>query len=82
MEKVFIRTVTYHYTGLIRAETPEYIELTSAAWIADSGRFSDAMSSGVFDEVEPYPDNCVVRVYKASIVDVSSWGHALPREQK
>lgn len=82
-EKTFIRTVTYHFTGEIVRETDTEVVLTKAAWVADSGRFMQAMATGVFLEVEPYPDAFEVVVFKGAITDmVRNWPHALPREQK
>lgn len=81
--KVFIRTVSNYYTGILLNGTDEYLVLSEAAWIADTGRFTQAMASGIFDEVEPYPADMQVRVYKNAIVDlVEEWPHDLPREQK
>lgn len=79
-KKVFVRTVTFHYTGLLSALTPDMLVLDDAAWIADSGRFADALVTGSLSEVEPYPGQ--VLVSRGAIVDVSEWKLALPREQK
>jgi hypothetical protein len=81
-KNVFIRTVTYHYTGRIVRETPKFLVLTDAAWIADSGRFADAMATGSLSEVEPYPDGCEVSVAWTAIVDLCEWAHPLPRQRK
>jgi hypothetical protein len=79
-DAVFIRTVTYHYTGRIVAITPGEIVLAEAAWIADSGRFSVALATGTLSEVEPYPAGVVIS--RGAIVDVSPWAHPLPRMAK
>ena len=79
-EAVFIRTVTHHYTGRIVAVTDSDILLEDAAWIADDGRFFTALSTGVLNEVEPFPFGCAVG--RGAIVDVSPWRHSLPKEQK
>ena len=79
-EAVFIRTVTMHYTGRIVDVNDLDVLLEDAAWIADSGPFATAMESGVLKEVEPFPES--VSVFLSAIVDVTSWDHALPREQK
>jgi len=79
-ECVYIRTITFHLTGRIFKVTDKFIFLEEAAWIADSGRFTQAINDGVLDEVEPV--NVPVRVSINSIVDVYSWTHALPKEQK
>jgi hypothetical protein len=79
-DSVFIRTVTYHYTGRISAIYPGEIVLADAAWIADSGRFSVALVTGTLAEVEPYPAGVVIS--RGAIVDVSPWAHPLPRVVK
>ena len=86
-EQVFIRTVTYHYVGRIEypssddgfALRQDYIMLADASWVADSGRFFDALRSGTLSEVEPMPHG--VLVARASIVDISPWPHKLPDQQ-
>ena len=77
---VFIRGVTNYYTGKIVALTRDEIVLTDAAWIADTGRFSGALRSGVLNEVEPYPGT--VTVGRGAVCDVTDWPHPLPRETK
>jgi hypothetical protein len=79
-DAVFIRSVTYHYTGRISAIYPGEIVLTDAAWIADSGRFHAALATGTVSEVEPYPAGVVIS--RGAIVDVSPWAHPLPRSAK
>ena len=76
----FIRTVTHHYTGkLVRVHQSELV-LTDAAWIADDGRFADALKSGSFGEVEPYTDGEVV-IGRGAILDASIIS-TVPRSQK
>ena len=75
-----IRTVTMMYTGRVTAITDLDIVLEDSAWIADSGRYHDALAKGTLSEVEPYPDGNGVMI--ASIVDFAPWDHPLPREQK
>lgn len=77
---VFIRTISMYYTGRIAEITPDSVILEDAAWIADTGRFSNALKTGVLCEVEPY--HAPVCVNRAHILDVTTWGHALPREVK
>lgn len=77
---VFIRTISMYYTGKVLELTAEFIVLEDAAWIADTGRFSSALTDGVLGEVEPYPDP--VSVNRAHVLDVTRWGHALPRDVK
>jgi hypothetical protein len=63
-----IRTVSMIDTGRIVAVTDKEIILEDAAWIADTGRFSDALKSCNFSEVEPFPDGQVI-VNRAAIID-------------
>ena len=79
-KNVFIRTVTMHFTGHVETVTDSDIVLSKAAWIADSGRFSDALKTGTLSEVEPYPET--VTVARGGIIDISPWNHELPREKK
>lgn len=78
--KVFIRGVTCYYTGLVVELTATDVVLDDAAWIADTGRFADALKTGALNEVEPYPG--AVAVPRSSICDSSEWLHELPRVQK
>lgn len=77
---VFMRTVTMAYTGLVVDVTETEILLTQAAWIADSGRYHIAVSSGFPPEaeIEPYPDFAVVLINRAALVDCIEI-KALPR---
>ena len=77
-QNVFVRTVTMHYTGKLVRVTPGELVLIDAAWIADSGRFHEALLTGVLREVEPYPDGEVI-VSRGGIIDVCRWPHDLPR---
>jgi len=78
-KKVFIQTVTYHYTGLVVMETEDFFVLEQSAWIADSGRFADFLRTGIAEEVEPIGKNFVS---KDSIVNIIEFDHELPNEQK
>ena len=80
-KNIFIRTVTHHYTGKALCIKDGFLMLKDCAWIADDGRFSTALSKGVFEEVEPFPDGLVF-ISLGSILDVSEWMHELPRKQK
>lgn len=76
----FIRTVTYFATGRVKAIVGQFLVLEEAAWIADTGRFSDAMAKGIMSEVEPVNVDMFINI--SSITDAFPFGFKLPREQK
>lgn len=78
-KKLFIRTVTYHMIGKVKAVNGTLIELSDASWVADSGRFMNAIKTGTLNEVEPV-GKCWVNA--SAIVDIFLWAHNLPQEQK
>lgn len=78
---VFIRTVTHYLTGRVVSVDQSEVVLTDAAWIADTGRFHQAIQSGSWSEVEPYPDGQPVVVNRGAIVDATTIGN-LPRTVK
>lgn len=75
-----IRTVTHIQTGRLVAVTPQELVLEDAAWIADTGRFADALKSCEFNEVEPFPTGRVI-VGRGALIDAVEI-NKLPREQK
>ena len=77
---VFSRTVTHSFTGRVVGESHGLVVLESAAWIADTGRFSDALESLDFAEVEPLPSPYHVNI--ACITDWCEVTGTLPTEQK
>ena len=78
----FIRTVTHHLTGTLIAVTAKELWLKDAAWIADDGRFMQAIKDGVLNEIEPFPDGAEIPVGRGALIDAVEWKHALPRVQK
>lgn len=77
----FIRTVTHYYTGKLVQVTNQELVLEDAAWIADTGRYQQALVTGSLSEVEIYPAGQVI-VGRGAVVDASVWAHTLPKEQK
>jgi hypothetical protein len=67
--KYLFRTVTMIYTGQIVDMNENEIKLTSAAWIADTGRWADNLKSCEFEEVEPYHNDVII--YKGALLDVT-----------
>ena len=76
-----IRTVTMIDTGRLVAVTEHELVLEDAAWIADTGRFADALTSANFAEVEPFPDARRVIVGRGSLIDAQKI-EKLPRSEK
>jgi hypothetical protein len=75
-----IRTVTMIDTGRLVEVTPQELVLEDAAWIADTGRFTQALEKAEFGEVEPFPAGRVI-IGRGSIVDAVQITPA-PRLQK
>lgn len=75
----FIRTVTYHLVGKVTAIKSGFLVLQEASWIADSGRFTQAIKNGTLSEIEPVGD-AVINV--SAITDAFPWWHTLPTVQK
>lgn len=76
----FVRTATYHGTGRLIAIYPQELVFEDAAWIADSGRFSNALKTGVYLEVEPFHQDWIVS--RGAIIDATELTSPLPRETK
>lgn len=75
-----IRTVTMIDTGRLVAVTNHELVLEDAAWIADTGRFAQAVEKAEFGEVEPFPNGRVI-VGRAAVIDAVQIKTA-PRVQK
>lgn len=80
-EKYLIRTATHYITGRIVSIHAQELLLEDAAWIPDTGRYANALSSGNLDEVEPIYKGTEV-VGRGAIVDACLWCHELPKDQK
>jgi hypothetical protein len=78
-KKLFMRTVTYHMVGRVEGIMGSFLKLKDASWIADSGRFMNAIKEGKLNEVEPVG---IAFVNIESVVDMFPWEHDLPKAQK
>ncbi len=78
-ENFFFRTVTYHLVGRIVKKIGSFFELEDASWVANSGRFMQAIKDGTLDEVEPV-GSAYINI--ESTCDFFPWKHSLPTEQK
>ena len=75
----FFRTVTYHLVGEVVSKTGMVLQLKNASWVADSGRFMNAIKNGTLKEVEPLG---VAFINLNTVTDFFPWNHSLPKEQK
>ena len=66
----FIRTVTFYYTGRLVQVTPQELVIEDAAWIADTGRFTQALEKLDFGEVEMFPKGRVI-IGRSAVIDAS-----------
>jgi hypothetical protein len=81
MKLYFIRTVTFYYVGRLLFVTPQELVLDQCSWVADTGRFSDALKNGTVNENEPFPDGNVI-IGRGSIIDAHIWLGKSLRSQK
>ena len=75
-----IRTVTMCLTGRVIGVVGQFLIISEAAWIADTGRFNECLSKGTASEVEPANGNVFVGL--GGIIDVYEWPHSLLRVVK
>jgi hypothetical protein len=78
-EKLFLRTVTYHLVGRVERILGNFFQLSDASWVADSGRFMQAIKQGQLNEVEPIGD---AWINMDTVTDFYRWNHDLPDRQK
>ena len=80
-KKLFIRTVTYHLVGKVEKVAGNIFQLSKASWVADSGRFMDAIKNGFGSsaEIEPLGE-WFVNIN--AITDFGEWEHELPNKQQ
>lgn len=65
-----IRTVTMAITGKLKNVGDKELTFSDAAWIADTGRFHDALKDiDVFKEVEPFVNDAILG--RGSIIDAT-----------
>ncbi len=79
-QKVFIRSVTHYHVGRVVSVTAHEVALDDASWVADSGKWGEALAKGTLSEHEPFPGLAIVRL--GAIVDWCEWAHDLPSEAK
>jgi hypothetical protein len=70
----YVRTLSDHWVGRAqRVLGPFCVQLTGAAWVADSGRLSEFVRTGRADDMEIEPVGTLIVKWEAAI----EWPHAL-----
>ena len=75
-----IRTVTMIQIGKLKAITDKELLLSEACWVADTGRFNEALSNGTLNEVEMFTRDVIIG--RGAIVDATEWISELPKTSK
>ena len=78
-EQYFFRTITFHLVGKIEKRIGNFFLLSGASWVADSGRFMNAIKEGTLSEVEPVG---MAMININAITDCFPWVHKLPIKQE
>ena len=78
-KKWFFRCIPFHWVGRVKSRVGDLLELESASWVADSGRFMQAIKEGKLSEVEPV-GQAFINI--KAVCDLIPWKHNLPKEQK
>lgn len=80
----FIRTLTFIFVGEVVKEDKESLFLKNVSLIADMGRVSTSMSEGLgVDsncEIECYPKDKEIRLYKQSFIESFEYDFSLPEK--
>jgi hypothetical protein len=76
-DAILIRTVTMIQVGRVKAIGRDFFVLEDGGWLADTGRFSEMLEHGTFEEFERAPS--WVLVGRGAVVDAFPWAHPLPK---
>ena len=80
----FIRTATSYFVGNLKNICKDYIILSQASYIGNTGKFSDALREGLEkvgnSEIEPYVNDVIIN--KGAMVDATIYNHKLPKNKK
>lgn len=75
----FIQTPTLYFTGKLIEQDEHFLRLESAAWIAETGRFTQALQTTNFNEVELFNSSLIVA--KNAIIAATELTGPLPSTQ-
>jgi hypothetical protein len=73
----FVRTVTMYTVGTLKLIYDGELVFENASWVADMGRFNEALKTGNFQESERFERDAIVN--RGAIVDATLWPHPLPK---
>ena len=78
------RTIGYHWVGCVKAICGQFLILSSASWVADTGRYSDATKGKLLEssssEIEPAAADVILNY--EHITDATEYPFSLPEIQK
>ena len=81
--QVCIQTVTHYYVGIVESVDGESCTLKQVSWIADTGRSTNFYADvAKASEVEVFPVDALVTIYKNAMVVSYPIPGALPVKQK
>lgn len=75
-----IRTVTMIQLGELKKVTDKELVLCKASWVADTGRFNEALEKGTLKEVEMFQRDVIIG--RGGIIDATEWLIDLPKTSK
>lgn len=81
-QNYFIRTVTMIQLGELKKVTDNELLLSKACWVADTGRLSESLIKGNFDEIEMFPNDADVIIGRGGLIDAVKVNITLPTETK
>lgn len=77
-----IRTVTMIYTGRLIEVGDKELVLVDAAWIPETGRWSQFIAAGQIRECEPFPLGRRVVIGRGGLIDAVAVDWQLPKEHQ
>ncbi len=75
-----ICTVNKYWLGKLKRIYGNFLVLTHASWIANTGRLNETFSKGILSEYEVAPKDLEICVAIDSIIDAWQWNFELPTE--